>query len=207
MKILCCAAAILLSAAFVQAQGSNSAFAPDAQLSANDVIEQIKSHVGVKWEEPTVDTFKAGDPQTRVAGIAVTMMATLDVLQRAAANRQNLIITHEPTFFDHLDQATGLPQHEDDAVLKAKRASALEMPDVQVLIVGETREWETVEYVTDAYTEGRAKALIALGHIPAEQAGMEECARWLKTFITQVPVEFVPAADMWAPPMPLSGNR
>ena len=72
------------------------------------------------------------------------------------------------------------------------------MPDVQVLIAGETHEWETVEYVTDAYTEGRAKALILLGHIASEQAGMEECARWLRTFITDVPIEFVPTADMWA---------
>jgi len=42
-----------------------------------------------------------------VTGIAVTMMATLDVLQRAAANGQNLIITHEPTFYDHLDRPQG----------------------------------------------------------------------------------------------------
>jgi len=38
--------------------------------------------------------------------MAVTMMATLDVLQRAAAARQNLIITHEPTFYNHLDSRT-----------------------------------------------------------------------------------------------------
>jgi len=74
------------------------------------------------------------------------------------------------------------------------------MPDVQVLIAGETPEWETVEYVTDARSEGRAKALILLGHIASEQAGMEECARWLKTFIAGVPIEFVQTADMWAPP-------
>jgi len=53
-----------------------------------------------------------------------------------------------------------------------RETGALEMPDVQVLIAGETHEWETVEYVTDAYTEGRAKALILLGHIVSEQAGM-----------------------------------
>ena len=81
-----------------------------------------------------------------------------------------------------------------------RETGALEMPDVQVLIAGETHEWETVEYVTDARSEGRAKALILLGHIASEQAGMEECARWLRTFITNVPIEFVPTADMWAPP-------
>ena len=34
----------------------------------------------------------------------MTMMATLDVVQRAAAGGANLIISHEPTFFGHLDQ-------------------------------------------------------------------------------------------------------
>ena len=70
---------------------------------------------------------------------------------------------------------------------------ALEQDDVQVLLVGETREWETVEYAADAVSEGRNKALIVLGHVPSEQPGMEECARWLKGFVKNLPVEFVPA--------------
>jgi putative NIF3 family GTP cyclohydrolase 1 type 2 len=81
-----------------------------------------------------------------------------------------------------------------------KETSALEMNDVQVLIAGETREWETVEYVVDAVTEGKPKALIILSHIPSEQSGMEECTRWLKTFVSEVPIEFVPTRDpFWAP--------
>jgi putative NIF3 family GTP cyclohydrolase 1 type 2 len=77
---------------------------------------------------------------------------------------------------------------------------ALEMPDIEVLVVGETREWETVEYVADAVTEGRHKALIILGHIPSEQPGMQECTRWLKDFVTEVPVSFIPSAEpFWAP--------
>jgi hypothetical protein len=32
-----------------------------------------------------------------------------------------------------------------------------------------------------------------IGHIPSEQPGMEECSRWLKTFVKDVPIEFVPA--------------
>ena len=81
-----------------------------------------------------------------------------------------------------------------------REAGALEMPDVQVLIAGETHEWETVEYVTDAYTERRAKALILLGHIASEQEGMEECARWLRTFVSGIPIEFVATGDMRAAP-------
>ena len=60
-----------------------------------------------------------------------------------------------------------------------------------MLLVGETREWETVEYAADAVTQGRNKALIVIGHVPSEQGGMEECTRWLKEFVKEVPVEFV----------------
>src|SRR6185437_12765310 len=71
---------------------------------------------------------------------------------------------------------------------------------VQTLVIGEAREWETVEYVADAVSEGKQKSLIILGHIPSEQAGMEECTRWLKTFVTGVPIQFVPAREpFWSP--------
>jgi putative NIF3 family GTP cyclohydrolase 1 type 2 len=258
-------------------------------LTARQVIARIQQQVGVPWTEPTVDTFKAGDPDTPVTGVAVTMMATLDVLQRAAAAGKNLVITHEPTFFGHLDDTSALEQ-EHDAVYAAKQAfirehhlvvwrfhdywhrrrpdgiltgvvsalgwqkfqnadtpflftvpatslqalagelgsklhasivrivgdqqlhvttvalapgaagfarhrGVLQRDDVEVLVIGEAQEWETVEYVADAVAAKKPKALIMLGHIPSEQAGMDECARWLKTFVTEVPIDFVPARD------------
>ena len=267
------------------------------QLTAREVIARIQQQVGVPWQSDTVDAFKAGNPDTPVSGIAVTMMATFDVLQRAAAAGDNLIITHEPTFFDHHDISDQLPEKEGDPVLMAKRkfiaehglviwrfhdhwharnpdgieagmvhalgwekfqdarnpylfnipetpleklasdikrklgirvvrvvgdpglhittlalapgaagltrqAKALEMPGVQALVIGEAQEWEAVEYVADAVSEGKQKSLIILGHIPSEQAGMEECARWLKTFVTEVPVQFVPAREPFWNPKP-----
>ena len=69
----------------------------------------------------------------------------------------------------------------------------MERDDVVVLLVGETREWETVEYAADAVAEGKKKALIVMTHIPSEQAGMVECTSWLKGFVKDVPVEFVAA--------------
>lgn len=262
--------------------------AAGAGITAREVEKRIQEHVGVPWQQETVDTFKAGDPETRITGIAVTMMATYDVLERAAASGKNLVITHEPTFYNHLDQFEEIPQKEKDPVLAQKLAfikehhmvvwrfhdhwhrrnpdgievgmihalgweafqdkqnpylfaipettlekiaaelksrlqlhtmrvvgdpkmkltrvalspgaagmtreiGALEPPPIQLLITGESREWETVEYAADAVSEKKNKALIVLGHIPSEQAGMEECTRWLKTFISEVPVEFVPA--------------
>ena len=265
---------------------SSAARAQDKRPTAREVIAAIQEHVGIQWQKETVDTFKAGNPDTVVTGIAVTMMATMDVLQRAANQGRNLVITHEPTFYNHLDVPDGMP--ESDPVWKEKRefidkhgmvvwrfhdhwhrrnpdgilagmvhtlgwekyqqeenphlftmpertleelaaelakkldspvvrvvgepgmkvtriafspgsagfvreTHALELERVEVLLVGETREWETVEYAADAVSEGRKKAMIVIGHVPSEQAGMEECARWLKTFVKNVPIEFVPA--------------
>jgi putative NIF3 family GTP cyclohydrolase 1 type 2 len=219
-------------------------------------------------------------------------MATLDVVERAAAAGKNMVITHEPTFYSHEDKidtlrndpvyqfkqafldkhdmvvfrfhdhwhahrpdgiATGMvqalgwdknidPQNPRqflfDGVTLAALASQIETklqiramrvigdpalpvrtvaanwgyagnlapftrPDLDVLVIGEAREWELIEYAADAITSGRKKGLIVLGHIPSEQAGMLYCANWLKTFITEIPIQFIPAAEpFWSPHAP-----
>src|ERR1700674_4834413 len=101
---------------------SSPAAAQEKRLTASEVIARIQQHVGVPWQSETVDTFKAGNPDAPVTGIAVTMMATMDVLERAAAAGENLIITHEPTFYNHLDKPDQLEQKESDPVLATKRA-------------------------------------------------------------------------------------
>ena len=51
------------------------AHAQGKHLTARDVITRIQQQVGVPWQGDTVDTFKAGNPDSPVSGIAVTMMA------------------------------------------------------------------------------------------------------------------------------------
>jgi putative NIF3 family GTP cyclohydrolase 1 type 2 len=273
---------------------SCAGYAQEKQPTAAQIIELIKQNIGVPWHEPTVDVFKAGDSSTAVTGIAVTMMATLDVLQRAVARGENLIITHEPVFFYHFDPKIPLESYHDP-VYEAKQAfikehhlvvwrfhdfmharkpdailtgmvhalgwekyqdredgnvfhlppttlkelaktlkqqleihalrvvgdsnanvsivglspgfggfevnrSIFQRKGVDVLIIGEAHEWEMAEYAADAVTANMKKGLIVLGHIPSEQAAMEECARWLKTFVKDVPIEFVPAREpFWVP--------
>ena len=87
--------------------------------TAQEIVSRIEQQSGVASREGTVDTFKAGNPSARVTGVAVTMMATLDVLQRAVAKGHNLIITHEPTFYSHRDLTETL-EKESDAVFAAK---------------------------------------------------------------------------------------
>ena len=90
-----------------------------SDLTAQAVVDRIRAKVGVPWMDKTVDGFKAGDPATIVTGVATTVMATLDVLRRAAAARQNLVITQEPTFYAANDEPGN---RTADPVYLAKKA-------------------------------------------------------------------------------------
>lgn len=53
----------------------------------------------------TVDTIKAGSPDLEISGIAVAWMSTLAALRTAHSLDCNVFITHEPTYYNHLDAA------------------------------------------------------------------------------------------------------
>jgi len=68
--------------------------------------------------------------------------------------------------------------------------------DVDVVLCGESAEWETCEYVRDATYFGRKKGLIILGHANSEEPGMEWVAAWLRDLIpTEIPITYIPAGD------------
>ena len=54
----------------------------------------------------TVDTVKARVRTTPVTGIATTFLDTMEVLREANRRGLNLVITHEPTFYNHRDDTT-----------------------------------------------------------------------------------------------------
>lgn len=73
-------------------------------VRARDVHRYLL-RLGRTWVDPeaTVDTFKAGDPESVVRGIAVGWMPYTWALRRAIAIGCNLFIAHEPLFYDHQD--------------------------------------------------------------------------------------------------------
>lgn len=73
-------------------------------LTAGEVHDYLKSLDGgwVDWEK-SVDTFKAGSPETVVRGIAVGWMSYTEALKAALDRGCNLFITHEPTYYNHRD--------------------------------------------------------------------------------------------------------
>jgi len=74
------------------------------------------------------------------------------------------------------------------------------LPDADVILAGEVREWETVEYVRDTIDLGGKKALVLVGRIVSEDPGMQVCAQWLKTVVPEVRSTWLPVVDpYWRP--------
>lgn len=51
-----------------------------------------------------VDDLKEGDPESEISRVAVCFIATPDVIREAAEWGAQLIITHEPTYYNHMDR-------------------------------------------------------------------------------------------------------
>lgn len=250
---------------------------------AADVIAAIIKNTGASTIPNTVDIIKEGDPKTLVKGVVTTMFATMEVLKQTVNKNCNLIIAHEPLYYNHLDETKqfqndpvflekqryikdnklviwrfhdyihsmkpdgiemgmveklgwkkyavngrldkfSLPETTlrellktlkqkfpknafyviGDPELKLKNVSLaagapgsmyhiglLEDKNVDVVLAGESPQWETYEYMRDAVSQGRKKAIVFLGHIASEEAGMDFCASWLKGFIKNIPVYFI----------------
>ena len=293
--------AALTAAAAVAPFSCVSELSGAAVVTAEQVIERIRKHIGVEWKPDSVDGVKAGDPSTIVKGIVTTSMATMAVLQQAVKAGANIVITAHPTFYARADVPTPPPGRgvepqavPRDPVFSAKNEfitrnqlvvfrlsdhwkqrqpnplaqgiaaafrwskyqsatdplrfdipalglgalatsvkgalrsrggirvlgdprftvqrvgvlpgttpiqAALKMlPNVDVIIAGEVREWESVEYARDKVFSGEKKGLILVGRVVSEEPGMAVCADWLKTFVTEVPIRHISAGDpYWRP--------
>jgi hypothetical protein len=180
---------------FVTAAAATAvAQAQDSPLTAGKVIELIRANVGVPWRETTVDTIKSGTSDTTVKGIATTMMATLDVVQRAARAGRNMVITHEPTFYSHEDKTDVL---KDDPTYRFKQ----DFLDRNNMVVFRFHDhWHA--HQPDGIATGMVQALDWGKNVdPAnprqflfEGITLGELAKQIQV-IKQVPIEFVPTAD------------
>jgi putative NIF3 family GTP cyclohydrolase 1 type 2 len=260
-------------------------------VTAREIIDKVKENLGIPFNNNTYrDTFKIGNPDTQVTGVATTMMVTLDMLRRAHAAGLNFVISHEDTWWNDRDETKDLQEnplyklkrdfclnnnmivwrfHDHQHAKKPDQSIVAELRDVGIIdenaamssgkvytvpettlgefassikkrtgwkairavgdpkakiskvlvgpgyasprltleadvaIGGESPEtdgaFDNPEYVMDAATLGIPKGQIILGHVVSEEGGMEEFAKWLKTFVSGVPIQFVPAREpFWA---------
>lgn len=260
--------------------------AASRQYTVQEIIDLILKEGNLLPLKDTVDTIKAGRANQLVTGIVTTMFPTIAVIEEAAKRNANFIIAHEPSFYNHRDDAgwvknntvlqqkqallekykmavwrfhdychalkpdavsygvaqkanwlpyykTGevvlnipplslqqLVQHlktslgiahvrvmgdfnqlcERVALLPGawggqRQVSIAETEKPDVLIVGETVEWETVEYIRDARAFGRKTALIVLGHALSEEPGMEWVANWLQPKLEGIRITHIASGD------------
>jgi putative NIF3 family GTP cyclohydrolase 1 type 2 len=74
------------------------------------------------------------------------------------------------------------------------------LQQADLIVSGEPREWEAVEYVYDTASAGHAKSMIAVGRMVSEEPGMRACAAWLGKLVPEVPVENIAVGDpYWRP--------
>lgn len=253
-------------------------------MTVQTIIDHLIAPVGPL--EQTVDTLKSGSPDKPVRKAAVAMTATYAVIKQAVETGADLIIAHEPTYYNHLDETSWLAgdpvyekkreliessgiaifrlhdyihEYEPDGILigmlrelgwetyaepghlyllspppgeagtvgaiAAHLKSRLGLdslllagdPDtavsrfaflpgapggrfhmevlreggIDLLIAGETNEWETNEYVRDAVDMGFAKALLVTGHQKSEEAGMATVAAMLRTQFPELLVDVI----------------
>jgi putative NIF3 family GTP cyclohydrolase 1 type 2 len=257
-------------------------------MKIQTVIDTILSAIPGAPPPETVDLFKCGDPSREVTGIVTTFLASVAVVQQAVGLKANLIISHEPVFYNHLDRVDWL---QDDPVYTAKRKllddhdivvwrfhdcwhmhqpdgittgvlkdlgwaqradadhneiltfdglplgdlvqtikqrldvpeprvigslahpcrrvglllgssggrshiEAFRLADLDTLVVGETNEWDTTEYVRDAIALGLPKALVVIGHEKSEEAGMKYLVEWLRLRLpASIAIVHIPSGD------------
>jgi putative NIF3 family GTP cyclohydrolase 1 type 2 len=72
-----------------------------------------------------------------------------------------------------------------------RQIAAIQELKPDVILSGETREWETVERVRDGMLMGQKTSLVVLSHSVSEEAGMEYAARWLEPKVSGLRVTHI----------------
>lgn len=75
-------------------------------MKISELFEEIKSW-GEMTAERTCDTYKAGDGTKEITGVAVSMFATPEIIRECERINANLLIVHEPVFYNHWDEEHG----------------------------------------------------------------------------------------------------
>jgi putative NIF3 family GTP cyclohydrolase 1 type 2 len=134
---------------------------------------------------------KAGDPTSyEISAVALAELVP-HVKTRVKANG-GLRVVGDPAA--KISRVAVLPGLQPLSTLIAR------MPAVDLIITGESRDWEGAEYAGDTVSAGVKKGLIAIGRVVSEDPGMQACAGWIKTFIQEVPVQWIATGDpFWRP--------
>jgi putative NIF3 family GTP cyclohydrolase 1 type 2 len=74
-----------------------------------------------------------------------------------------------------------------------RQIAAIQQSQPDLILSGETREWETVERVRDGLKMGKKTSLLVLSHSVSEEAGMEYAVTWLRPKLPGVTITHIPS--------------
>jgi putative NIF3 family GTP cyclohydrolase 1 type 2 len=260
-------------------------------ITAQAIADRIQQKLGASWRPSVMDGFMAGRPDTEVRGVVTTFAPSLEVLRKAVASGQNMIVVRKPPAMDSdptyqikrdyiaanklvvyrlfenwnlrqpdaqlqgLAKALGWEKHYKpsggqpwatnngffalppatlkqtaqalkktlglksirvggDPNLRVTKAALshglywltdihklLAEPGVDLLVVGEPQwENELSQYSFDLADAGLKHGMIVLGQEASEEPGAGEMAAWLTTFVSEVPVRWIPTGEpSWMP--------
>jgi putative NIF3 family GTP cyclohydrolase 1 type 2 len=265
-------------------------------MKITEIISKLEVyHAPLNLDRETWDGVKYGDPDKQCTGIAVTCWPSAAVIQKTAALGYNLLICHEPAFFEVADETGWL---KNNTVYGAKTAlldktgvviyrdhdhvhndkpdrifsglvkklgwekymaddglslfskifvmpetsvreiaghvalvmhingiriignpdmkvtkvgfsghflggpmdktliSRIDSDDCELVIPGEIIDWTLGEYIQDAVTLGKKRAVLNVGHFNLEEPGMEYMAEWLPDITgSEIPVRFIQSGN------------
>lgn len=255
-------------------------------MNAKEFFEKLSE--GSHHTGQTCDVLKAGDENKEVHKIAITMMATVDVLRAVIAWGADMLVTHEPIFYNHWDTETkgsvaiekrklvedsglavyryhdymhfrdtdritygvltemgitGTLEHTPYAASyilfpdepisaldfarrgeerigvphiriagdrhhPAKRIAAcfgtpsgvfdlLRDESIDMVVTGEACEWALAEYARDAAALGHKKALVVMGHIGSEKAGMRYLAKTVAAESSDLEIKYFECGEVY----------
>ena len=84
-------------------------------MTAREIIDEINR--GAFTPPITCDTVKWGDPEREVGRLGICMMPTVEVLREAMRRRVDMLIVHEPIYYNHMDELCNDPVTEKKASL------------------------------------------------------------------------------------------
>jgi putative NIF3 family GTP cyclohydrolase 1 type 2 len=76
-----------------------------------------------------------------------------------------------------------------------RQIAALQELKPDLILSGETREWETVERVRDGLLMGQKTSLLVLSHSVSEEAGMEYAVKWLEPKVPGVRIKHIASTN------------
>lgn len=259
-------------------------------MKAIDIMNELFALAYEHDFSETCDTCKSGDPETEVAKVALTMFPTPEVIRQASRWGAQLLITHEPAYYNHMDiwsheqiecekrallEQTGMvlfryhdhPHYTSPDIITAGQLrqlglegevsetdvlgclhlllktpitplglarlieerlhvkhpricgtrelpcssvavmvgspdprfifEQLKRPENEIVLAGETCEWQSGEYARDADQLGHKKSLIILGHSGSERYGMKYTADILKEKHPELDIRYFDCGEVY----------